>query len=62
MQYRNTSYAEGKFDTYWFEKNLILWMNVLDGDITPCVGISYVSLANRRHFNLKNSDLSKIRQ
>mgnify|MGYP000030065237 CR=1 FL=1 len=22
MQYRNTSYAEGKFDTYWFEKNL----------------------------------------
>ncbi len=22
MQYRNTSYAEGEFDTYWFEKNL----------------------------------------
>ena len=22
MQYRNTSYAEGVFDTYWFEKNL----------------------------------------
>ena len=22
MQYRNTSYAEVKFDTYWFEKNL----------------------------------------
>lgn len=22
MQYRNTSYAEGTFDTYWFEKNL----------------------------------------
>lgn len=43
-------------------RELILWMNVLDGDITPCVGISYVSLANRRHFNLKNSDLSKIRQ
>lgn len=41
---------------------LILWMNVLDGDITPCIGISYVSLANRRHFNLKDSDLSKNRQ
>lgn len=22
MQYRNTSYAEGAYDTYWFEKNL----------------------------------------
>ena len=22
MQYRNTAYAEGTFDTYWFEKNL----------------------------------------
>jgi YD repeat-containing protein len=22
MQYRNTSYAEGVFDTYWYEKNL----------------------------------------
>ena len=22
MQYRTTSYAEGVFDTYWFEKNL----------------------------------------
>lgn len=22
MQYRNTSYGEGEFDTYWFEKNL----------------------------------------
>ena len=22
MQYRNTSYAEDVFDTYWFEKNL----------------------------------------
>jgi len=22
MQYRNTSYGEGQFDTYWFEKNL----------------------------------------
>ena len=22
IQYRNTSYAEGVFDTYWFEKNL----------------------------------------
>ena len=22
MQYRNTSYGEGQFDTYWYEKNL----------------------------------------
>lgn len=22
MQYRNTYYANDKFDTYWFEKNL----------------------------------------
>lgn len=43
-------------------KELILWMNVLDGDITPCIGIPYVSLTNRKHFNMKNSDLSKFRQ
>lgn len=43
-------------------KELILWMNVLDGDITPCIGISYVNLANHRHYNMKNSDLSKLRQ
>ncbi len=42
-------------------KELILWMNVLNGDITPCVGISYVSLANRKHYNMKDSDLSKVR-
>lgn len=43
-------------------KELILWMNVLDGDITPCIGIPYVNLINRKHFNMKNSDLSKFRQ
>lgn len=43
-------------------KELILWMNALDGDITPCVGISYVSLANHKHYNMRDSDLSKLRQ
>ena len=31
MQYRNTSYAEGAYDTYWFEKNL-------QGDIVAVYG------------------------
>ena len=30
LQYRNSSYAEEEFDTYWFEKNLLVrvdWTN-----------------------------------
>lgn len=35
-------------------------MNVLDGDLTPCMGIPYVSLEkNRKHYNLKDKDLPK---
>ena len=54
-------------DLYFLEqminlKELILWMNVLNGDITPCIGVPYVNLANRKHYNMKNSDLSKNRE
>lgn len=35
-------------------------MNVLSGDLTPCLNLSYVySQNNRKHFNLKNKDLPK---
>lgn len=35
-------------------------MNVLDGDLSPCLNLSYVySERNRKHYNLKDSDLPK---
>lgn len=36
-------------------------MNILDGDITPCLksGCAYIS-PNRKHYNLKDSDLPKL--
>ena len=44
-------------------KNLKLFMfdmNVLDGDLSPCLGISCVdSFKDRKHYNLKNSSLPK---
>ena len=41
-------------------KTFILDMNVLDGDLTPCLDISYVTCGkDRRHYNLKDSDLPK---
>ena len=39
MQYRNTSYAEGVFDTFWFEKNL-------QGDVVAIYNNSGVKLAS----------------
>ena len=42
-------------------RELFMWMNVLNGDITPCVGIPYVSIANRKHYNMKNIDLPKLK-
>ena len=34
-------------------------VNVLDGDLTPCMKIPYVYCErNRKHYNLKNKDLS----
>lgn len=41
-------------------KTFVFDMNVLDGDLTPCLNLSYVySDKNRKHYNLKDSDLPK---
>lgn len=41
-------------------KTFVFDMNVLDGDLTPCLNLSYVySDRNRKHYNLKDSDLPK---
>lgn len=41
-------------------KTFILDMNVLDGDLTPCLDIPYVTcIRDRRHYNLKDSALPK---
>lgn len=35
-------------------------MNVKDGDLSLCTGLSYVySERNRKHYNLKNAELPK---
>lgn len=39
MQYRNESYAEGVFDTFWFEKNL-------QGDVVAIYNNAGVKLAS----------------
>ena len=37
-------------------------MDVLDGDLTPCLDLSWAySARNRKHFNLKNKDLPKVK-
>ena len=41
-------------------KTFAFSMNVLDGDLSPCLNLSYVySERNRKHYNLKNADLPK---
>ena len=41
-------------------KTLILNMMVADGDLSLCLNLSYVYLQkNRKHYNLKDSDLPK---
>ena len=41
-------------------KTFIFNMNVKDGDLTPCLDLSYVySEKNRKHYNLKDSELPK---
>lgn len=41
-------------------KTFIFNMNVKDGDLSPCSNLSYVfSKKNRKHYNLKDSDLPK---
>ena len=38
---------------------LILTMNVLDGDMTPCLKLPYVDIKAKKHYNLRNRDLPK---
>lgn len=40
-------------------KTLILSMDVLDGNLRPCLDLSYIYVKNRRHYNLKDDDLPK---
>ncbi len=41
-------------------KTFIFSMNVLDGDLSPCLDLSYVcSEKNRKHYNLKDKELPK---
>lgn len=41
-------------------KTFIFSMNVKDGDLSPCLDLSYAySEKNRRHYNLKDADLPK---
>lgn len=41
-------------------KTFIFSMNVKDGDLSPCLNLSYVySVKNRKHYNLKDKDLPK---
>ena len=41
-------------------KTFIFNVNVVDGDLTPCLDLSYVySEKNRKHYNLKDKDLPK---
>lgn len=41
-------------------KTFVFNMNVLDGDLSPCLNLSYVySEKNRKHYNLKDAELPK---
>ena len=41
-------------------KALIFSMNVLDGDLSPCMNLLWAySERNRKHYNLKDDDLPK---
>lgn len=43
-------------------KTFIFNMNVLDGDLSPCLNLSYVySVRNRKHYNLKDCELPKVK-
>ena len=42
-------------------KTFIFSMNVKDGDLTPCLDLSYVySEKNRKHYNIKDKELPKV--
>lgn len=41
-------------------KTFVFTMNVKDGDLTPCLDLSYAgTVRNRKHYNLKDKDLPK---
>lgn len=40
-------------------KTLSFSINVLDGDLTPCMDLSWAGCQNRRHYNFKHKDLPK---
>ena len=42
-------------------KTLILMNNIADGDLTPCLHMRTAKVRNRRHYNLKDEDLPKVR-
>lgn len=49
--------------TLKFLKTFTFDMNVLDGDLTPCLDIPCVHLLrNRKHYNLSDADLPKVAQ
>lgn len=40
-------------------KTFSFTMNVKDGDLSPCLQIPYATCKNRKHYNMKDSDLPK---
>ena len=40
-------------------KVFVFSMNVLDGDLSKCMNIPFVSCRNRKHYNIKDKDLQK---
>ena len=34
--------------------------NIIDGDVTPCIGIKQVAFQNRKHYNYTNEEIDKI--
>lgn len=40
-------------------KTLILEIEIENGDLTPCLGLSYVYVKGKKHYNLKDKDLPK---
>ena len=41
-------------------KTFTFTMNILDGDLNLCMNIPYASCRNKKHYNLKDSDLPKV--
>jgi len=41
-------------------KTFTFTMNILDGDLSLCLNVPYASCRNKKHYNLKDSDLPKI--